>query len=474
MTKKNNIFIVGAGDAALKLLREIKIHKLNYNVVAFIDDDKNKIGKEVKGIKILGPIENLDQLIKAQSVEELFIAIPSAQSPLIRKVLLIARKENIPVKIVPRTVDVLRGLVRFEQVREISPQDLLGRPVIKHDLTIASEKFKNKIVLVTGSAGSIGSELTKQIIIAKPKKIICFDLAETGMFYLENKLKQYNFKNIEYIMGSIQDKNKVEEVIKKYKPDVIFHAAAYKHVPLMEKNVVEAIKNNIFGTKNLIDIGIKYKVKDFVLVSTDKAINPSSVMGATKRVTEKMMYFYNKKNKITKFTAVRFGNVLSSNGSVVPLFEDQIKRGGPVVITHPEMVRYFMSIEEASQLIIQTWALGQKGEIFVLDMGEPIKIRDLAESLIKAYGFIPGQEIKIEFAGKRSGEKLFEEISLDKNKVDNTKHSKIFIVKQEEDFGYDDFYKTIMSLEKRILKGQIDNKEALKYLKKLVPNFKYK
>ncbi|MDP2910245.1 MAG: polysaccharide biosynthesis protein, partial [bacterium] len=292
MTK---IFIIGAGDAAyklLKVLRKTSSSDSGYQVAGFVDDDKNKIGKQIEEIKILGPISDLPRLIKENQVQELFIAIPSAQSQLIRKVVEIAQQENLKSKIIPRTIDIIRGLVRFEQVRDIKPQDFLGRPVVKHDLTIASEKVKDKIVLITGAAGSIGSELAKQMAILKPKKLVCFDWWENGIFELKFKLKQYGFSEIKYIIGNIQDKIKLDQVITEQKPDVIFHAAAYKHVPLMEENIEEAVKNNIIGTENLAETAIKHKVKDFILISSDKAINPSSVMGATKRITEKLMYIY--------------------------------------------------------------------------------------------------------------------------------------------------------------------------------------
>jgi len=470
------IFIIGAGDAAHKLLKVLKKTgslNSNYQIAGFIDDDQNKIGKEIEGIKIMGPISNLPKLIKEYQVLELFIAIPSAQSQLIRKVVEIAQKENVKSKIIPRTVDIIRGLVRFEQVREIKPQDLLGRPVVKHDLTIASEKVKDKVILITGAAGSIGSELAKQMAILKPQKLICFDWWENGVFSLKQKLKQYDFSEIKYVIGNIQDKIKVDQVIADYGPDVIFHAAAYKHVPLMEENIGEAVKNNVVGTENLAEAAIRHRVKDFVLISSDKAINPSSVMGATKRITEKLMYIYADKNS-TKFTGVRFGNVLSSNGSVVPLFEEQIRGGGPITITDPEMVRYFMTIEEAVQLIIQSWTLGENGEIFVLDMGEPIKIKDLAKDLIMAYGYVPEKDIKIEITGFRPGEKLFEEIVLSKEKVIKTKHPKIFVVQKEEEFDHQDFLNQLKELKASVFQPKLNKEEILSHFKKLVPDFNHK
>ena len=463
----NKVFIIGAGEAACKLLEELNFLKEDYEVVGFIDDDESKIGKEIEKIKIFGPISNLPELIKENDVKELFIAIPSAQGELIRRVSNIAQKEGVRSRIIPRTVDILRGIVRFEQVRDIKPQDLLGRSVVKHDLTTASEKVKDNVVLITGAAGSIGSELSKQMAILQPKQLICFDWWETGIFNLKRKLKEYGYNNIDFVIGNIQDKNRVDQIMKKYKPSVVFHAAAYKHVPLMEENVEEAVKNNVIGTENLCISAIDNGVKDFILISSDKAINPTSVMGATKRITEKMMYVYAHKNH-TRFTGVRFGNVLLSNGSVVPIFEDQISRGGPITITDPEMIRYFMTIEEASQLIIQSWTLGENGEIFVLDMGEPVKIKDLAEGLIRAYGYTPGKDIKIEIVGSRPGEKLFEEITLSENKVSKTKHPKIFVVGKEEEFDYDDFMGQM-----RVLKGlSYENSDLLSQIKILVPNFR--
>lgn len=467
MTK---IFIIGAGDAAQKLFKEI--YNLDYEIVGFVDDDAKKIGGRIENIKILGPISELSRLIKENQIQELFIAIPSAQSQLVRRVVDIAQRENVKSKIIPRTVDIIRGVVRFEQVRNIKPQDLLGRPVVKHDLTIASQKVKGKVVLITGSAGSIGSELAKQMAILKPKKLICFDWWENGIFELKHKLKEYGFSEIEYVIGNIQDKIRVDQVIGGYKPDVIFHAAAYKHVPLMEENIQEAIKNNVIGTENLAELAIKHKVEDFILVSSDKAINPSSVMGATKRITEKLMYAFADKNG-TRFTGVRFGNVLLSNGSVVPTFEKQIKAGGPVTITDPEMVRYFMTIEEAVQLIIQSWALGENGEIFVLDMGEPIKIKDLANDLIMAYGYVPEKDIKIKITGSRPGEKLFEEITLDKEKVIKTKHPKIFVVQKEEEFDHNDFMDQIRTLKGFAYESQLNKQNLLDQIKTLVPNFRF-
>ena len=471
MNKAIRIFIIGAGDAAHKLLKELNSLNSDYQVAGFVDDDKDKIGKEIASIKIMGPISDLPRLIKENKVQELFIAIPSAQSQLIRKVVEISRQENLKSKIIPRTIDIIRGLVRFEQVRDIKPQDLLGRPVVKHDLTIASEKVKDKIVLITGAAGSIGSELAKQMAILKPKKLVCFDWWENGIFNLKQKLKQYGFSEIKYIIGNIQDKIKLDQVVAEQKPDVIFHAAAYKHVPLMEENIEEAVKNNVIGTENLAETAIKYQVKDFILVSSDKAINPSSVMGATKRITEKLMYIYADKNS-TKFTGVRFGNVLLSNGSVIPLFEEQIRKGGPITITDPEMVRYFMTIEEAVQLVIQSWTLGENGEIFVLDMGEPIKIKNVADYLIRAYGYIPGKDIEIKITGFRPGEKLFEEIVLDKEKVVRTKHSKIFVVRKEEEIKSDEFLAQLKQLKISVFSPQLNKQEILNQIKILVPNFK--
>lgn len=470
---RSKIFIIGAGDAAQKLLKELK--NLDYEVVGFVDDDVEKIGSHIENIKIFGPISELGELIKEKEVKELFIAIPSAQPQLVRKVTEIARAENVKSKIIPRTIDIIRGVVRFEQVRDVKPSDLLGRPVVKHDLTTASERIKDKVVMITGSAGSIGSELAKQMAILKPKKLICLDWWENGVFDLKNKLKEYDFSEIEYVIGNIQDKRKLEQVIAKYSPNIIFHAAAYKHVPLMEENIEEAVKNNVLGTKNLAEVSIENNVEDFILISSDKAINPSSVMGATKRITEKLMYVFSEKGK-TRFTGVRFGNVLLSNGSVIPTFENQIRKGGPITITDPEMIRYFMTIEEAVQLVIQSWALGENGEIFVLDMGEPVKIKDLANDLIKAYGYTPERDIKIEITGSRPGEKLFEEISTDDGKVTKTKHPKIFVVNKEEEFDNKELINLIDVLETAIAQPDLNQSDprrekTLKIIRDIVPNF---
>ena len=466
--RNKKIFIIGAGNAGLKLLKEII--NLNYEVVAFIDDDESKIGKSIENINIYGPISELGRIAKEESVTEILIAIPSAQSSLIRKVIEIAQKENLRSKIIPRTVDIIRGLVRFEQIRDIKPQDLLGRPVVNHDLTIAAKKVKEKTILITGAAGSIGSELAKQIAILGSKKLICFDWWENGMFELKKDLKQYNLSDIKYVIGNIQDKTRISQVISQYKPDVIFHAAAYKHVPLMEENIEEAIKNNVIGTKILAEVAIKNDVGSFILVSSDKAINPVSIMGATKRVAEKLMYIFADKEK-TKFSGVRFGNVLMSNGSVIPLFEQQIRGGGPVTITDPDMIRYFMTIEEAVQLIIQSWTLGKNGEIFVLDMGEPIKIKDIAYNLIRAHGYVPEKDIAVKIIGQRSGEKLFEEISTNEKKVDKTTHSKIFIIKKEEEFDYSKFLNKVNDLENSIFQSK-NSTDIKDLLKELVPSFK--
>ena len=458
------VLIIGAGEAALKLLATIS--DSTYQVVAFVDDDPDKIGTTISGLPVLGPIDQLAKIARETETKEIMIAIPSAQSSLIRRVVEIAGRNHLKSKIIPRTIDIVRGLVRFEQVRDIEPADLLGRPVVRHDLDSTREILKDKTIMITGAAGSIGSGLAWQIAILGPKKIICFDFNESAMFALENNLSQYG-ANVKYVIGNIVDKERVDQVIKQHRPDVIFHAAAYKHVPLMEKNIVEAVKNNVLGTKTVALSAISNEVSDFILISSDKAINPKSIMGATKRIVEKMMYVLAKMAK-TRFSGVRFGNVLVSNGSVIPVFEEQIRSGGPVTITNPEMKRYFMTIEEAVQLVIQSWALGKNGEIFVLDMGEPIKIIDLANNLIRAYGFVPGSDIKVKIIGGRPGEKLFEEISTDQSKVSRTEHSKIFIVKKEEDFDPDEFLNIVKKLEKAK-----EDSELKELIKKAVPNYDF-
>ena len=435
--KNNNqnlspILIVGAGEAGEQLVRHILSTKSPYQPVGFIDDDSSKQNILIHGVKILGEINQIPEIIKKQKIQEIIIALPSASKKIIKKTVVLARESGIQkIRILPGTNELLAGKINLSHLRDISIEDLLGREMVQIDTKSIQEYITGKTILVTGAAGSIGSQLCQQICKFYPKKLIALDQRETAVFYLERELnKLFPETKKSFVIADICHEKKFDLLLEREKPEVIFHAAAYKHVPMMETNADEAIRNNILGTLNLGKAALKNKVKKFVMISTDKAINPTSIMGASKRMCEMVCLSLNNQAQkteelITQFCAVRFGNVLGSQGSVVPVFEEQIKRGGPVEVTHPEMKRYFMVTSEACLLVMQAGAIGQGGEVFVLDMGQPIKIVDLAREMIKLAGFQPDVDIPIVFTGTRPGEKLFEEI-LTKNEIP-TKCEKIFI-----------------------------------------------
>jgi len=429
---KNKILIIGAGEAGEKLARHIiATPNILYSLKGFIDDNPMKKGVLIHGIKVLGKIKELPEIIAREEIKEIIIAMPSALPKVIRETVELARKAKIgKIKILPGTKEILEEKVSLSNLREISIEDLLGRDPIEIDTYAIKEYITDKIVLVTGAAGSIGSVLCEQILKFKPKKLIALDQRETALFYLKRDLNKL-WKNsslaenlLNFALVDICDKNKIDKIFEKFRPDAIFHAAAYKHVPMMEDDPDESVKNNIFGTLIVGQAALKYNAEKFVMVSTDKAINPTSVMGASKRMCEKVCVWLNKQNT-TRFCAVRFGNVLGSQGSVVPIFQKQIEKGGPVEVTDPEMKRYFMITSEACLLIMQAGAIGQGGEVFVLDMGQPIKILDLAKDMIRLAGYKPDVDIPIIFTGIRPGEKLFEEIITENESP--TKHEKIFI-----------------------------------------------
>ena len=427
--KKNGkrVLIVGAGEAGEQLARHITVSgNTPYLPVGFVDDNHMKQNILIHGIKVLGRIKNIPVIIKKHQIKEIIIALPSASKKIIKNTVNLSREAGIQkIKILPSTAEILDEKISLKDLREISIEDLLGRQPVKIDTQAIQSYINNKTILITGAAGSIGSQLCEEIIKFAPKKIIALDQRETAIFYLEKKLNRlFPDASKIFIIADICDKNKINNVFKKHQPEIVFHAAAYKHVPMMESNPDEAIKNNIFGTLTVGQASIKNKIEKFVMVSTDKAINPTSVMGASKRICEMICVCLNSKNQ-TKFSAVRFGNVLDSQGNVVKIFENQIKTGGPVEVTHPEMKRYFMVTAEACLLIMQSGAIGQGGEVFVLDMGQAIKIVDLAKEMIKLAGYEPDIDIPVIYSGIRQGEKLFEEILIDKEKP--TKHEKIFI-----------------------------------------------
>lgn len=426
------VLIIGAGEAGSILVRELKKNdSLGRVPVAIIDDDITKKGKTISGIAVLGSRADINTIIHKYKVDQIIIAIPSASKNVIRELIEICSESECEIKILPELYELKDGNLDVKAIRNIDISDLLGREEIILDFSKVSQYFTGKTVMVTGGGGSIGSELCRQLAALNPSRIILLDIYENNAFYIENELKAKNKNiNIKVYIASIRDRKRVFQIIEKERPHIIFHAAAHKHVPLMEANPSEAIKNNVFGSLNVIEAAKRSRVEKFVLISTDKAVNPTNIMGASKRITE-MLIQAQKNCQETTFTAVRFGNVLGSNGSVVPIFKKQIESGGPVTITHPEIIRYFMTIQEASRLVIQASTFAKPGDVFVLDMGEPVKILTLAENLIRLSGLRPYEDIDIVFTGLRPGEKMFEELVIDETNTIKTENEKIFIEKLE-------------------------------------------
>ena len=429
----SRVLIVGAGQAGEMVIREIKNNpQINKRVVGIIDDDINKLGRRIHGIKILGTTEEIDRIVEEEFVDEIILAMAKVSKKRKREIIEICNNK-CKLKTVPGIFEIIDGKVDIKNIRDVEIEDLLGREPIKTNLEEISDYLENKVVMVTGGGGSIGSELCRQIAGFNPKELIIVDNYENNAYAIQQELvrKYGNKLNLKTIIASIREEVRMEEIFSQYRPEVVFHAAAHKHVPLMEASPSEAIKNNIFGTQNVAKLADKYEAKRFVLISTDKAVNPTNIMGATKRAAEMIIQTMNEKSK-TEYVAVRFGNVLGSNGSVIPLFKKQIEEGGPITVTHPDIIRYFMTIPEAVGLVIQAGAMAKGGEIFVLDMGDPVKIVDLAKNLIKLSGLEPGIDIKIEFSGLRPGEKLYEELLMSEEGLTSTENSKIFIGKPIE------------------------------------------
>ena len=423
---KAPVIIYGAGEAGTYFLKKVTNHpEMNLRVVAYIDDDISLKGKRIGGVPIVGGIDKLAETISANNVNQIIVAIPTATKLLMQNVLGICKEKNCSVK---RFGTIDDAEVSEMKVSEINLEDLLRRGSVNLNMNIVKQFIEGETVLVTGGCGSIGSEICRQVLRFGCKKLVIFDIHENGLFFIDNELKQKYAGRYELRLGSIRDRSRLSEVFKEFNPKVVFHAAAHKHVPMMEINPREAIKNNVMGTINVCQEAILHDVKKFICISTDKAVNPTNIMGASKRITELVMQMMDKMSD-TDFAAVRFGNVLGSNGSVVPFFREQIKNGGPVTVTHPEMRRYFMTIPEAAQLVLEAGAMAKGGEIFVLDMGEPVYISDLAKDLIRLSGYEPEKDIKIVYTGLRPGEKLFEEISLADEDVDKTSNKKITIMK---------------------------------------------
>lgn len=428
--KPQRLLIIGAGDSGTDVVKNIKLKLTNkYHIVGIIDDNKKKRNCKIRGVRIIGDRNDIIRVCKEENVDIIFFAISNISAKSRKEVLAICQETGLKLKILPGIQDLIEEKNILQSLRDIEIEDLLGRDPIKLDNDNISKLIQDNVIMVTGAGGSIGSELCRQIVKFKPKELILLDIYENSLYDIELELKaKYKDIKIDAVIASVRDKKHMEHIFEKYHPYVVFHAAAHKHVPLMEGNPLEAIKNNVFGTYNVVNCCDKFNVKRFVLISTDKAVNPTNIMGATKRMCEMIIQAKNKVSN-TEFVAVRFGNVLGSNGSVVPLFKKQIAKGGPVTVTHKEITRFFMTIPEAVQLVLQAITYAKGGEIFVLDMGEPVKIYDLAVSLIKLSGLEPNVDIPIEITGLRPGEKLYEELLMSEEGLTTTEHDKIYIAK---------------------------------------------
>ncbi|EGT3617002.1 polysaccharide biosynthesis protein [Clostridium perfringens] len=428
--EKKNVLIVGAGSCGRLVINEMKRETgAGFKPIGVIDDDRSKLGTYINGVKVLGNRDSIKEIVKNQKVDLILIAIASITSEEKKRIIEVCQQTKVKIKIMPGVYEMIGGKVNLTKMRDVNLKDLLGREEVKLSKDEIRDYIRNKRVLVTGGGGSIGSELCRQIALFNPKELIILDIYENNAYDLENELnRSFPKLNKKVVIASVRDKLRMDYIFERYKPQVVFHAAAHKHVPLMEYSPGEAIKNNVKGTLNTAECADKYNVEKFVLISTDKAVNPTNVMGATKRICEMIVQAINKKSK-TEFVAVRFGNVLGSNGSVIPLFKKQIAAGGPVTLTNKYITRYFMLIPEAAQLVLQAGAYAKGGEIFVLDMGKPVKIYDLAQNLIRLSGYEPFEEIDIEITGLRPGEKLYEELLMKEEGLKETPHKKIFIGK---------------------------------------------
>lgn len=432
--QRSRVMIIGGGEAGAMLIKELFSTSETFKYpVGIIDDNCNKQKCKIHGVPVVGTSDDIVQKSKDLRIDEIVIAMPSASNLERRRIFEICKNTKCKIRTLPGIYKLVDGKVDVQKIRDVEIEDLLGREPISVDLQEITSYIKGEVVLVTGGGGSIGSELCRQIAKFQPKLLILLDIYENNAYETQQELirKHGDNLNLEVLIASVRDKHRLEMIFTKYQPSIVFHAAAHKHVPLMETSPAEAIKNNVFGTQNVANCAHKYGSKRFVLISTDKAVNPTNIMGATKRLAEMIIQNMDKKSS-TEFVAVRFGNVLGSNGSVIPLFKRQIAEGGPVTVTHPDIIRYFMTISEAVQLVIQAGSMAKGGEIFVLDMGEPVKIVDLAKDLIKFSGFEPDVDIKIEFSGLRPGEKLYEELLMAEEGLTETSHTKIFIGKPIE------------------------------------------
>lgn len=466
----NRVMIVGAGDMGMIMISELAANNFSKGKpVVAVDDSPYKAGKKIHGVPVKGSCEDIPRLAEKYKIDTIILCIPSASAQRQTEILRIAVTTGCKLKTSPSLLEMYDKDEGLGRLRDVNIEDLLSRPEVKLNPDVCDKYLKDKVVMVTGGGGSIGSELCRQVAKYGPKTIIIFDIYENGAYLLKNQIDSYFKGKPEIIIriGSVRDEDRLREVFNEFHPSVVFHAAAHKHVPLMEESPLEAVKNNIFGTYNLANVAVDFSVERFVSISTDKAVNPANVMGATKRVTEMIIqYFERKCGGSTIFAAVRFGNVLGSNGSVIPIFTEEIKNGDPVTVTHPDITRYFMTIPEAAQLVTQAGGLSTGGEIFVLDMGEPVKIVTLAENLIRLSGYKPYSDIQIEFTGLRPGEKLYEELVLDEEsgEIKTSANDKIFVTKP-------------LKMDDRLFEKQLERlakakaEEVREILKEIVPNF---
>ena len=459
----NNVMIIGAGEATNVIMREIQnsSYLANSNIACIIDDDRRKVGKYIRGVKVIGTRDKIKEAAKLYDIDEIIFAIPSASNEVKRDILNICKETDCTLKILPGVYQMVDGEINVNSIRNVDVLDLLGRDPIEVDIESIMGYVKDKVIMVTGGGGSIGSELCRQLVSHKPKQLIIFDIYENNAYDIQQELKiNYPDANVVTLIGSIRNVSRLESVFAQYKPDIVYHAAAHKHVPLMEVSPDEAVKNNVVGTWNVARMADKYGVKKFVMISTDKAVNPTNVMGATKRICEMIVQTYNEISK-TDFVAVRFGNVLGSNGSVIPLFKRQIEAGGPVTVTDPNIIRYFMTIPEAVSLVLQAGAYAKGGEIFILDMGEPVKIDDLAKNLIRLSGYTLGVNMEIKYTGLRPGEKLYEELLMKEEGLQETDNKLIHIGKPIE-FDKDNFFDNLEKLKEEAYSETGNIRESLK------------
>ena len=465
------VMIIGAGLAGEKVYREIiNSQEVYKQVMCFIDDDRSKQGRNVHGVIIYGGRDKIIEAAEKYEIEEILVAIPSADKKELAEVLNICKETKCKIKRLPGIYQLLNGDIHISDFKEVEVQDLLGRDPIEVNLEDIMGYVTDKVIMVTGGGGSIGSELCRQIAANKPKQLIIVDIYENNAYDIQLELKdKYPKLNLEVMIASVRNTKRMESLFERFHPEIVYHAAAHKHVPLMEDSPNEAVKNNVFGTLNTARVADKYGAKRFILISTDKAVNPTNVMGATKRICEMIVQSFNKRSK-TEFVAVRFGNVLGSNGSVIPLFKKQIKAGGPVTVTHPDIIRYFMTIPEAVSLVLQAGAYAKGGEIFILDMGKPVKIADMARNLIKLSGHEPDVDIKIVYTGLRPGEKLCEELLMKEEGLQETPNNLIHIGKPIE-MDEESFFEKLVELKKEVYEEVEDIRP---FIQELVPTYTYK